>query len=92
MSGSIAFLARFNPLMEVKVTVFLTSDEADFVPTSCVGIQRDGTRSPDWTKVIEALMEGVSQTIEGAPLTNLRPMTISESRLGGSRKNERFGQ
>ena len=63
-------------IIEVRVRMFFTSDEADVAPES-TALVTPQTNS-DWQGFMRTMIGHVAESVAGMPATNLRPMTEAE--------------
>lgn len=68
--------------VEITVRRFLTGEEADVVPSSVLLVEVTGAEPPDWSYLISRAIERL--TVDGMPITDLRPMTADEVCISGN--------
>jgi hypothetical protein len=62
----------------ITVALMCTSDEAEFVALASAVLVESDVSSPDLISDIAKLVTATREALDGAPLTNVRPMTDTE--------------
>lgn len=64
---------------EISVRLFFTSDECDIAPSVSICFPVANLQEVNWSSVLADLVAKASDAVDGAPLDNLRPMTVDET-------------